>query len=89
MVRHRRAGRKVARKEGELHVVTGPAFLGKREKRLDRITISGDVDLTADRRGRPQPGSCLPGQVLARLEQQALPDHLRAPDVRTDDNPFQ
>jgi hypothetical protein len=47
------------------------------ENRLDRITISGDVDLTADRAG-----------LEASLEKQDLPEHLPAPSVKTVSNPF-
>jgi hypothetical protein len=61
------------------------------ENRLDRITIAGDVDLTAD-----QPGLALArqlhellGQVVAALEGQELPERLPAPGVKNVSNPFQ
>jgi hypothetical protein len=61
------------------------------ENRLDRITISGDLDLTADKQGLAAARLLhdLLGQVVARLEGQALPDKLPAPHVKTVDNPFQ
>jgi hypothetical protein len=61
------------------------------ENRLDRITLSGDVDLTADKPGLALARQLheLLGQVVASLEGQALPDQLPAPDVKTVDNPFQ
>jgi hypothetical protein len=61
------------------------------ENRLDRVTISGDIDLTADKQGLAAARLLhdLLGEVVARLEGQALPDQLPAPDVKTVDNPFQ
>jgi hypothetical protein len=61
------------------------------ENRLDRITLSGDVDLTADKQGLALARQLheLLGQVVASLEGQALPDQLPAPAVKTVDNPFQ
>jgi hypothetical protein len=61
------------------------------ENRLDRITLSGDVDLTADQQGLALARQLheLLGQVVAKLEGQALPDRLPAPQVKTVDNPFQ
>lgn len=60
------------------------------ENRLDRITVSGDVDLTADRRGLAAARLLhqLLGQVVASLEAQDLPDRLPPPEVKTVDNPF-
>jgi hypothetical protein len=60
------------------------------ENRLDRITISGDVDLTADRDGltRARLLHDLLGRIVAGLEARDLPDRLPPPDVRTVDNPF-
>jgi hypothetical protein len=61
------------------------------ENRLDRITIAGDVDLTADQQGLALARQLheLLGQVVAALEGQALPERLPAPDVKTVGNPFQ
>jgi hypothetical protein len=61
------------------------------ENRLDRITLAGDVDLTADQQGLALARQLheLLGQVVAKLEGQALPERLPAPDVKTVDNPFQ
>jgi hypothetical protein len=60
------------------------------ENRLDRITISGDLDLTADRRGLEQARllHALLGQVVASLEAKDLPEQLPAPAVKTVANPF-
>jgi hypothetical protein len=61
------------------------------ENRLDRITIAGDVDLTADQHGLALARQlhALLGQVVASLEGQALPERLPPPVVKTVDNPFQ
>lgn len=61
------------------------------ENRLDRITISGDVDLTADRQGLDAARHLhtLLGQVVAALEARPdLPDRLPPPDVQSVANPF-
>ena len=60
------------------------------ENRLDRITISGDVDLTADKDGlaRARLLHYLLGRIVAGLEARDLPDRLPPPDVGTVDNPF-
>lgn len=61
------------------------------ENRLDRITISGDVDLTADKRGLAAARLLqdLLGQVVASLEaKKDLPERLPPPEVKTVDNPF-
>jgi hypothetical protein len=60
------------------------------ENRLDRITLNGDVDLTADKVGLADARRLhqLLGDVVARLEAQALPDKLPPPAVKTVDNPF-
>ena len=60
------------------------------ENRLDRITLSGDVDLTLDRAGlaRARVLHQMLGEIVAKLESSALPDTLPAPHVGTIDNPF-
>lgn len=60
------------------------------ENRLDRITLSGDVDLTFDQPGLAKARDLhqLLGAIVARLEQAALPDALPAPGVQTVKNPF-
>lgn len=60
------------------------------ENRVDRITISGDVDLTADVPGLEQARrlQALLGEIVAALEARALPDRLPPPEVTTIDNPF-
>ena len=60
------------------------------ENRLDRITISGDVDLTADKQGLEAARRlhALLGEVVASLEIRDLPDRLPPPAVETVDNPF-
>ena len=60
------------------------------ENRLDRITISGDVDLTADKEGlaRARLLHDLLGRIVAGLEAKDLPDRLPPPDVKTVANPF-
>ncbi|MCA1246532.1 hypothetical protein [Massilia sp. MS-15] len=60
------------------------------ENRLDRITVSGDVDLTADKAGLAL-ARRLHAQLAAvveALEARELPDRLPPPDVETVDNPF-
>ena len=60
------------------------------ENRLDRITVSGDVDLTADQTGLRDARALLKvlADVVARLEAQDLPATLPPPDVKTVANPF-
>ena len=60
------------------------------ENRLDRITIAGDVDLTADREGLTKARLLhdLLGRIVAGLEAKDLPDRLPPPDVKTVSNPF-
>lgn len=60
------------------------------ENRLDRITISGDVDLTADQAGLELARRLHAqlGAVVDALEARDLPEHLPPPDVKTVDNPF-
>ncbi|RJG27649.1 hypothetical protein [Massilia cavernae] len=60
------------------------------ENRLDRITLSGDIDLTADRHGLAHARElhALLGAIVARLEAADLPDVLPPPDVKSVDNPF-
>jgi hypothetical protein len=60
------------------------------ENRLDRITISGDVDLTADQQGLAHARRLheVITAVLEQLEGQALPERLPAPDVKNVANPF-
>ncbi len=60
------------------------------ENRLDRITISGDLDLTLDQAGlaRARELHALLAAVLARLEAAPLPKRLPPPAVQTVANPF-
>lgn len=60
------------------------------ENRLDRITISGDADLTADQQGLAYARRLheILGAVLAKLEGQDLPERLPPPDVQSVANPF-
>jgi hypothetical protein len=60
------------------------------ENRLDRITLSGDVDLTADQAGLRDARALLQllGDIVTRLEAQDLPASLPPPDVKTVANPF-
>ncbi|QOY92596.1 hypothetical protein IM543_13325 [Massilia sp. UMI-21] len=60
------------------------------ENRLDRISISGDLDLTADKAGLAAARRLHEqlGAVVAALEARALPDRLPPPDIRQVDNPF-
>jgi hypothetical protein len=60
------------------------------ENRLDRITISGDLDLTADKQGLEAARRLhvLLGQVVASLEGKDLPDKLPPPHIEKVDNPF-
>jgi hypothetical protein len=60
------------------------------ENRLDRITLSGDVDLTADKDGLAKARLLhdLLGRIVAGLEAKELPDRLPPPTVKTVGNPF-
>lgn len=61
------------------------------ENRIDRISLSGDIDLTLDK-----PGLALAKQlqklladVVAQLEKRELPDQLPPPEVTSVANPFE
>ncbi|MCC2974339.1 hypothetical protein [Massilia sp. IC2-476] len=60
------------------------------ENRLDRITISGDLDLTADQAGLEAARRLHAqlGEIVAALEARELPEQLPPPAVKTVDNPF-
>lgn len=60
------------------------------ENRLDRITLSGDVDLTADQAGLAYARALYQvlGAVVKRLEAQDLPAKLPPPPTNTVANPF-
>lgn len=60
------------------------------ENRIDRITVSGDVDLTADQEGLALARRlhAVLGDVVAALEARELPAQLPPPEVKTIDNPF-
>lgn len=60
------------------------------ENRLDRVTLSGDVDLTLDQAGLAHAKALqqLLNDVVAKLESQALPAQLAGPAVKTVKNPF-
>jgi hypothetical protein len=61
------------------------------ENRVDRVTLSGDVDLTADQAGLAEARALhrLLADIVARLEAMDLPATLPAPARRTVDNPFE
>ena len=61
------------------------------ENRLDRITISGDIDLTADRAGLADARALhqLLADVVAKLEAQALPDKVQPTGNKIVANPFE
>ncbi|WP_343731602.1 hypothetical protein [Duganella sp.] len=61
------------------------------ENRLDRITIAGDIDLTADQAGLKDARALaqLLADVVARLEAQTLPDHLPPAANTIVANPFE
>ncbi len=60
------------------------------ENRLDRVTLSGDVDLTADQAGLAAARRlhALLGTVVAALEARDLPASLPPPPVARVGNPF-
>ncbi|MGH8853989.1 MAG: hypothetical protein ACREWI_06890 [Telluria sp.] len=60
------------------------------ENRLDRITISGELDLTADKLGLRDARRlhAALGAIVAALEARALPDQLPPPVIERVDNPF-
>ncbi len=61
------------------------------ENRVDRITLSGDVDLTADQAGLAHAKQLqqLLAAIVATLEGQELPATLPPPVVTTVANPFE
>jgi hypothetical protein len=60
------------------------------ENRLDRITIAGDIDLTADQVGLADARALhqLLGDVVATLAARQLPKELPPPAITTVSNPF-
>ena len=60
------------------------------ENRLDRITLSGDVDLTLDAAGLALARRlhALLGDIVGKMEAQELPDQLPPPEVQQVENPF-
>ena len=61
------------------------------ENRLDRVSLSGDLDLTLDQAGLALAKQLqkLLGEVVAELEKRELPKQLPPPEVKTVDNPFE
>ena len=61
------------------------------ENRLDRVTVSGDVDLTADQAGLDHARALhkLLGEVVAALEARELPATLPPAMSATIANPFE
>lgn len=61
------------------------------ENRLDRITVSGDLDLTADQLGLAQARElhALLGEIVRALEAKQLPVRLAPPAVQSVSNPFE
>ena len=60
------------------------------ENRVDRITVSGDVDLTADKQGLQDARRLQQAlaAIIAALESRDLPDRLPPPAITTVANPF-
>lgn len=60
------------------------------ENRVDRITVSGDVDLTLDQAGLAAARRLhdVLGAIVDALEARELPERLPVPDIKTVDNPF-
>lgn len=61
------------------------------ENRTDRISISGDIDLTLDKSGLALAKQLqkLLADVVAQLEKQDLPEQLPPPEVTSVANPFE
>jgi len=61
------------------------------ENRVDRITIAGDIDLTADQRGLSDARALhqLLADVVAQLEARQLPEQLPPPASTIVANPFE
>ena len=61
------------------------------ENRIDRISLSGDIDLTLDKLGLALAKQLqkLLGDVVAQLEKQELRDQLPPPEVTSVANPFE
>ena len=61
------------------------------ENRLDRVTLSGDVDLTADQAGLAAARALhqLLGELVTALEARPLPARLPPPAGATVANPFE
>ena len=61
------------------------------ENRLDRVSLSGDIDLTLDQAGLALAKQLqkLLGEVVAELEKRELPKQLPPPEVTSVRNPFE
>lgn len=61
------------------------------ENRLDRITLSGDLDLTLDQVGLEHARTlhALLGEIVGKMAAQAIPQELASPAVKTVKNPFE
>jgi DUF1009 family protein len=60
------------------------------ENRIDRVTLSGDIDLTLDMQGLQQARQLqhMLNEVVTVLESQTLPEHLPPPVIKIVANPF-
>lgn len=60
------------------------------ENRLDRVTLNGNVDLTADKAGLDKARQLhqLLGEIIGKLDAADLPATLPPPSVGTVKNPF-
>lgn len=60
------------------------------ENRVDRVTLSGDIDLTLDKAGQANARALhqLLTDVLAKLDSANLPDRLPPPATGSTANPF-
>lgn len=60
------------------------------ENRLDRVTIAGDLDLTADQQGLAYARQLqqLVNAIVTSLEAQQLPEHISTVAATTVANPF-
>ena len=61
------------------------------ENRIDRVSLSGDIDFTLDKPGLALAKQLhkLLGDVVAQLEKQELPAQLPPPEVTSVANPFE
>ena len=74
--------------ENESQIITMESF--QIENRLDRVSLSGDLDITKDKAGLEKAIAltALLGSVVQTLQKLNLPDHIQVAPTTAIKNPF-